>query len=1173
MKKLIALVIVAVMLLSMMPMVTLAASTPTTIYMRVGVWGDANAKFEAWCWGSSTAGDAWKTFTRMEDGNYSMDNSEGYTSMKILRRGPNMTNGSWDNNQKWNDSGDQRIPTDGKNCFVVNGWDNYSWGTYTPPAAPSEYYLHGWINNGDFTENTYKFVNGKVTVTLSADSYVYVGTDVGINYKTAAYVGSGNTATLLTSGVDKLFVPVGTFIFTLTDNGDKTMTLSYAAVEYTVTFNAGEGSVTPASAKTDANGKIALPIPTRDGYKFLGWAKTENGTTYVTADEVYTADATLYAQWTLDTDGIHTITFHNGETVVGTKTTAKTTGTKGSLASLLDAPAAPANYTFGGWYLADGTTEVTTSYEFEDDTNVYAKWVKKPTLTLSFNLNGGEGNTPANASSVDGVVTLPAAPTRSGYTFNGWYDAANGGNLVIAADATTYTFTGEADASKTLYAQWTQNQPAVVDYYLIGYINGANYGCEGDSNNMGTYKFVNGKLTVTFTADSYVFVKTTNNANWYMTDGYPGDTATSAVFYNTTANIQHDKLKVPANTEVEFTLTVNSANDTLTLSYEPTNAGGGATPPADPTYIVAGSAGLCGAEWAADNADNKMTKNGEVYTITYTDVAPGNYEFKVTDGTWTNSWPGSNYTFGVTATGDVTITFNPETKEITVTGDTLGEYVPDDDDDDEQGGGSVTPPPTTEMITVHAKVPTDWEAAYLYAWSASPYKTWPGAEMAKGSEGWWTVKIPANMENIIVTADSAGPQTVDKSITDFDGDVIWIILGEKNPDGYYLAEVTDTKPSSFKDEYAGNYVPPAAPTDFYLVGYINDADYYETTHKFVNGKLTITLTADSYAMIKDNNGDVYGTAAYCTEKTANMAIGGGEKMFVPKGEITFTLTVNADGTVKLSYTVPTPEGGNEGGEQGGNQSGTTGNPEVPTGSLIIHAKVPAAWASAYLYAWNTGDDVMASWPGTAMTKGDDGWYTIEIPAGYKNIIVAEKNGGEQTVDLSIANVTGNEIWVTLGEKNSDGKYPATIAEDEKGEEIVAPPEVKQITVYAKVPANWTTPYVYAWNGSGNNASWPGVAMTKGENGWWYAKVPATAENVIISNNGKTQTVDLKLEKLSVDAFVQVAAAGADGKYTATVQYSTNPDTGDTAIIAPVVFLMVMSVTGLAVLTVGKKKYF
>ena len=137
---------------------------------------------------------------------------------------------------------------------------------------------------------------------------------------------------------------------------------------------------------------------------------------------------------------------------------------------------------------------------------------------------------------------------------------------------------------------------------------------------------------------------------------------------------------------------------------------------------------------------------------------------------------------------------------------------------------------------------------------------------------------------------------------------------------------------------------------------------------------------------------------------------------------------------------------------------------------------------------------------------------------------------------------------------------------------MAPPEVKEVVVYAQVPADWSAPYVYAWNGSANNASWPGVAMTKGENGWWYAKVPASVENVIISNKGTPQTVDLKLEKLSVDVWVKVAAAGADGKYNATTQYSS-PATGDTAIIAPVVFLMVMSVTGLAVLTVGKKKYF
>ena len=42
-------------------------------------------------------------------------------------------------------------------------------------------------------------------------------------------------------------------------------------------------------------------------------------------------------------------------------------------------------------------------------------------------------------------------------------------------------------------------------YYLVGWINGADYGCEGDYTNMGEYKFVNGKLTATFTKDSYSY--------------------------------------------------------------------------------------------------------------------------------------------------------------------------------------------------------------------------------------------------------------------------------------------------------------------------------------------------------------------------------------------------------------------------------------------------------------------------------------------------------------------------------------------------------------------------------------------------------------------------------------------------------------------------------------------
>ena len=54
----------------------------------------------------------------------------------------------------------------------------------------------------------------------------------------------------------------------------------------------------------------------------------------------------------------------------------------------------------------------------------------------------------------------------------------------------------------------------VTNYYLIGYINGANYGCEDDYQNLGSYKFSSGKLTATFSSDSYVFVKTGDNATF-----------------------------------------------------------------------------------------------------------------------------------------------------------------------------------------------------------------------------------------------------------------------------------------------------------------------------------------------------------------------------------------------------------------------------------------------------------------------------------------------------------------------------------------------------------------------------------------------------------------------------------------------------------------------------------
>ena len=115
------------------------------------------------------------------------------------------------------------------------------------------------------------------------------------------------------------------------------------------------------------------------------------------------------------------------------------------------------------------------------------------------------------------------------------------------------------------------DKEANKDYYLFGFINGGDYACEGDYANLGSYKFINGKLVATFTTDSYVGVKTGDNLNWYMTPGWLGTGVTNATLYNTNVLTSSDKLYVPGGVKITFTL-VENADGTLNLSYTTSQA-------------------------------------------------------------------------------------------------------------------------------------------------------------------------------------------------------------------------------------------------------------------------------------------------------------------------------------------------------------------------------------------------------------------------------------------------------------------------------------------------------------------------------------------------------------------------------------------------------------------------
>jgi len=78
---------------------------------------------------------------------------------------------------------------------------------------------------------------------------------------------------------------------------------------YTIKFDANGGAVSPASRKTNANGKVSLPTPEREGYTFDSWYTAKTGGNKVTGSTVFDDDATIYARWTINS---YKVTFSAG---------------------------------------------------------------------------------------------------------------------------------------------------------------------------------------------------------------------------------------------------------------------------------------------------------------------------------------------------------------------------------------------------------------------------------------------------------------------------------------------------------------------------------------------------------------------------------------------------------------------------------------------------------------------------------------------------------------------------------------------------------------------------------------------------------------------------------------------------------------------------------------------
>ena len=106
---------------------TVTFPTATYIYFKPdSKWASAGARFAAYFYNETTNTNKWVSMTEGSDGIYYCKKQSGYPNVIFVRMNPETTDNNWDN--KWNQTADLTIPTNGNNYFILNNCpDNKSW--------------------------------------------------------------------------------------------------------------------------------------------------------------------------------------------------------------------------------------------------------------------------------------------------------------------------------------------------------------------------------------------------------------------------------------------------------------------------------------------------------------------------------------------------------------------------------------------------------------------------------------------------------------------------------------------------------------------------------------------------------------------------------------------------------------------------------------------------------------------------------------------------------------------------------------------------------------------------------------------------------------------------------------------------------------------------------------
>lgn len=280
----------------------------------------------------------------------------------------------------------------------------------------------------------------------------------------------------------------GRYYYCTVTDGERSVTTSrhMLSIFYSIAYVGNGGSGVPSSQTKNHGESITLSntVPTRSGYKFLGWSTSSSATTatYNPGDTFITnANTMLYAVWTSvhqlyenssssidmkSTDNIRYFSFTpstSGKYVIYstgsddtkvilynsnyTELTSDDDGGSGRNFRLEYNLSAGTKYIYGIKFYSS-SKEGTINYRFG---RVY---------TISYNANGGS-NAPSSQNKDYGIeIKLSSSvPTRSGYKFLGWSTSSS-------ATSATYNSGSfiSSNANTTLYAVWSSIEPPTCSF-------------------------------------------------------------------------------------------------------------------------------------------------------------------------------------------------------------------------------------------------------------------------------------------------------------------------------------------------------------------------------------------------------------------------------------------------------------------------------------------------------------------------------------------------------------------------------------------------------------------------------------------------------------------------------------------------------------------------------------